>query len=125
MRSLFLLAFLFLSSAFLAGGCGWIRNPNPGESKYIMPELRSMERVSLDRAYRAAKIALGDFNYVITVDEKNVVAARLVGHGTGDEKVTIKLAWESKNFTKVSIRVGAFGAKEFSKSILEKMRKNY
>ena len=125
MRSLFLLAFLFVTSVFFAGSCGWIRNPAPGKSKYIMPELRSMERVDLDRAYKAAKIALGDFNYVITVDEKNVVAARLVGHGTGDEKVTIMLAWESKDFTKVTIRVGSFGAKEFSKSILEKMRKNY
>ncbi len=114
--------------AVLVSGCGVTAltgKPGINAPRYVVGTLRSRERVSLNRAYIAAKGALSALGYVKTVDDKTAVAARLVARDKHDTKISVRLDWETPRITEVAIRVGLFGDESTSWLILKEMRKRY
>jgi hypothetical protein len=99
--------------------------PPVGSPVLVFGELKSRERVSLERAHAAVLGALRELGYKITTDDKDAVAANVIGYGFGDTRANVKLKWVNRKITEVAIRVGTVGDEQASRLILERMRARY
>ena len=96
-----------------------------GSFAYLEGELKSIEGVSLDRAWKATQMAMDDLEFDIIGKAKDAFDAELSAVGAGGKKTTIALKKISDTVTEVKIRVGTFGNKALSQDILETMRKRF
>jgi hypothetical protein len=96
-----------------------------GTVAYVAGELKSIEEVSLDRAWTASKKAVGDLEFAITNMEKDAFYGQLTARGAGNKKIKIKLEKESDTVTEIRIRVGIFGDESMSRQILDKIKKGF
>lgn len=89
-----------------------------GAVAYVGGELKSTEDVSLDRAWDASQIAMGDLGFAITDRHKDIFNAELNARGVEVKKIRIALKKISDNSTEFRIRVGVFGDEAKSRQIL-------
>ena len=91
--------------------------------EYIKGELQSTEKVSLDKAYRAAGKAMQDLKSTVTSRQKDAFGGKVMARRATGKEVTVKLKRQSDSFTEIEIRVGTFGDEYISKEILDTMKK--
>jgi hypothetical protein len=84
--------------------------------------------VNLDSPYddvgRAADRAIADLQLAKVSEAKDAFSDHFVARTAGDKKVEIVVAKVGDHLTKVDIRVGTFGDKAVSMSILDKIKAN-
>jgi len=93
-----------------------------GTVAYVGGELKSTEKVSLDRAWGATQTAMGDLGFAITDRHKDVFNAELNARGVEVKKIRIALKKISDNSTELKIRVGVFGDEAKSQQILQAIK---
>jgi hypothetical protein len=123
-----LIAAMVLLSLLLSYGCAALLvggAAGAGAVAYVRGELKSIEDVSLDQAWPAAKQAMSDLELVVTSSEKDAFNGELTARGAGDKKIVVKLTKQSDAVTEIKIRVGAFGDEAMSRKILESIKKRY
>jgi len=96
-----------------------------GSLAYVKGELKSTEEVSLNRAWKAAQMAMDDLEFQITHKGKDAFDAELSASGVGGKKIKVALKKISDTRTEIRIRVGTFGDKSLSQQILEKIKKRF
>ena len=96
-----------------------------GTVAYIGGELKSTEAVSLNRAWKASQMAMGDLGFKITDKDKDAFDAELRASGAGRKKIRIALKRISDTSTEIKIRIGTFGDESLSRQILEKIEKQF
>jgi intein/homing endonuclease len=118
------LSLLFNSGcpAFLiaAGGAGGI-----GTYAYIVGELKSTEKVSLNTAWDATQKAMNDLEFTTTSKEKDAFDGQLIAKGAANKTIKVKLNRQSDTLTEIRIRVGTFGDTSLSLQILESIKKQF
>jgi hypothetical protein len=92
---------------------------------YIKGELKSTEGVSLNRAWKATRIAMRDLEFLTEEMEKDAFDARLSARGAGGKNIKIALKKLSPTLTEIGIRVGLFGNESLSRQILEKIKRRF
>jgi len=123
-----LTAVMILLSLLLSSGCAALvvgGAAGAGAVAYIRGELKSIEDVSLDQAFSAARQAMSDLELAVTSSEKDAFNGELIARGAGDKKIVVKLKKQSDAVTEIKIRVGTFGDEAMSRKILESIKKRY
>jgi hypothetical protein len=118
-----LVCIVFMSigcAAVIVGGAA-----GGGTIAYIKGELQSTEEVSLNRAWKATRIAMGDLEFLTEEMEKDAFDARLSARGAGGKNIKIALKKLSPTLTEIRIRVGLFGNESLSRQILEKIKRRF
>ena len=105
---------------FLMGGAA-----GAGTVAYVGGELKTVEEVSLNRAWDATQKAMKDLEFTITSKEKDAFNSQLIAKGAANKTIKIKLNKQSDTLTKIRIRVGTFGDESLSLKILESIKKQF
>ena len=96
-----------------------------GTVVYAKGDLEVILEEDLDVVYAASKKALTELEINIIGTDKDLLSAVVHGRGAEDKKVSIRLERVEKGrLVKLSIRVGTFGDKDFSKIIYDRINKN-
>lgn len=109
-------------AALLIGGGAAV---GAGSVAYVNGELRSVESVSLDAAWKAVENAMKQLELAEVAREKDALRAKMKARGAGDKKVVVKLKKVLEQSTELRVRVGLFGDKVLSQAILEAVRKRF
>ena len=109
---------IFIGAA--AGGAA-----GAGTVAYVGGELKSTEKVSLNRAWKASQIAMRDLEFNITDKGKDVFDAEVMASGAAGKKIKVALKKISDTHTEIRIRIGTFGDKSLSLKILERIKKRF
>jgi hypothetical protein len=96
-----------------------------GTIAYLKGELKSTEGVSLNRAWKATRIAMKDLEFLTEEMEKDAFDARLSARGAGGKNINVALKKISPTRTEIRIRVGLFGNESLSRQILEKIKQRF
>jgi len=105
---------------FLLGGA-----TGAGTVAYVGGELKTVQDVSLNKAWNATQKAMKDLGFTITSKEKDAFNGQLTSKGVANKIIKIKLKRESNRLTEIRIRVGTFGDKSVSLKILESIKKQF
>ncbi|TAL07312.1 MAG: DUF3568 family protein [Verrucomicrobia bacterium] len=125
-----LLVGLMLGIALLAqSGCalfvvGGAVAVGAGGYAYYSGELKGVESAPLDKVFDASVAAMGDLKFPITSQQKDAINGQLTARTATDLKVSIRFKAVSENTTEVRIRVGSFGDRALSYTVLENIRKH-
>ena len=103
---------------FLLGGA-----TGAGTVAYVGGELKTVEKVSLNKAWNATQKAMNNLGFTITSKEKDAFNSKLIAKGAANKIIKIKLKRKSDTLTEIRIRVGTFGDKSVSLKILEGIKK--
>jgi hypothetical protein len=119
-------AFLFAAAALVTGGCvaAVVVVGAAGTVAYVKGDLEAIVAKDLTAVYNACLKALPQLQITPTKTEKDVISAKIVGRGTDDEKITIKLRRTAADSTRLSIRVGFFGDETLSMLIYDRIKQN-
>jgi len=96
-----------------------------GTVGYIGGELKTVEEVSLNRAWNATQKAMNNLGFTTTSKEKDAFNGKLIAEGAANKIIKIKLNRQSDTLTEIRIRVGTFGDKSLSLQILESIKKQF
>ena len=96
-----------------------------GAVAYIRGELKTTEEVSLNRAWRAARMAMTDLEFSIASKEKNAFDGRIHASGASGKEIDVALKKIFPSRTEIRIRVGLFGDESLSRKILEAIKKRF
>jgi hypothetical protein len=113
-------SFSYGCAALVVGGAA-----GAGTVAYVRGELKSVEDVSLDHAWPAAKQAMSDLEFSTTSAEKDAFHGELIARGAGDKKIVVNLDRQSDTVTEIKIRVGTFGDEAMSREILDTIKKRF
>jgi hypothetical protein len=105
---------------FLLGGA-----TGAGTIAYVGGELKTVEDVSLKRAWNATQKAMKDLEFTITSKDKDAFNGKLIAKGATNRTIKIKLKRESNRLTEIRIRVGTFGDESMSLLILDRIKKQF
>ena len=105
---------------FLMGGAA-----GAGTVAYVGGELKTVEEVSLNRAWNATQKAMKDLGFTITSKEKDAFNSKLTAKSVANKIIKIKLNRQSDMLTEIRIRVGTFGDESLSLQILESIKKQF
>ena len=105
---------------FLMGGAA-----GAGTVAYVGGELKTVEEVSLNRAWDATQKAMKDLEFTITSKEKDAFNSQLIAKGAANKIIKIKLNRQSDTLTEIRIRIGTFGDESLSLKILESIKKQF
>ena len=108
------------ASLFLFGGAA-----GAGTVGYVGGELKSTEKVSLNRAWNATQKAMNNLEFTTTSKEKDAFNGKLIAKGATNKTIKIKLNRQSDTLTEIRIRVGTFGDESLSLQILESIKKQF
>ena len=94
---------------------------------YGSRELKSIEKISLHRAWEASQKAMKDLGFTITKEEKDPSDSwvQLTALGAGDRIIKVRLIKQSDNLTEIWIHIGPLGSKSLSVWILAKIREYF
>jgi hypothetical protein len=95
-----------------------------GTYAYVEGEVRSTLDAGMDQTWRASEAAIKELELTSTSNEKDALAARIVARGAGDKKIELKLKRIADTATEVRVRVGTFGDKSLSSTILDRVKKH-
>jgi len=109
------LLFTGCAAALIAGGAA----AGAGTVLYVGGDLESSFERSYDDVWQASLDGVKSLGLRPTKRDKQPKRGLIKTRRLDDKLVTIKVIPQTKNTTKVSIRVGTFGDKESSKEILE------
>ena len=107
---------LFLIGGGAAAGAGAVA--------YSRGQLRSVQETPFERAWDAAQDAMRDLGFVVTYQEKEPDAGKLLARTKDNEEVEVRLEAESTTVTEIRIRVGWLGNEALSNVILEKIKQH-
>jgi hypothetical protein len=105
---------------FLMGGAA-----GAGTVAYVGGELKTVEKVSLNKVWNATQKAMKDLEFTITSKDKDAFNGKLTAKGATNRTIKIKLKRESDRRTEIRIRVGTFGDESVSLKILECIKKQF
>ena len=105
---------------FLIGGAA-----GAGTAGYVGGELKTVEEVSLNRAWDATQKAMNNLGFTITSKEKDAFNSKLIAKSVANKIIKIKLNRQSNMLTEIRIRVGTFGDESMSLKILESIKKQF
>lgn len=105
---------------FLMGGAA-----GAGTVAYVGGELKTVQKVSLNKAWNATQKAMKDLGFTITSKEKDAFNGQLTAKGAANKIIRIKLKRQSNMRTEIRIRVGTFGDESVSLEILERIKKQF
>lgn len=105
---------------FVVGGAVAV---GAGGYAYVSGELKGAESAPLNKVWDATTAAMADMKFSITSQQKDAISAQLIARTSTDLKVTVRLKSVSENTTEVRIRVGTFGDRALSFTIMENIRK--
>lgn len=103
---------------------GEVRATPPGLATYVLGELKSVEKATLNRVWDASQKALEELKLPITSRQKEDTVANLIARGENDVKIRVNLLKQTEDLTEVRIRIGDTGDEILSRSILEKIKQN-
>jgi hypothetical protein len=124
----FLLLAGLLLSASLSIGCPAVLvggAAGGGAVAYVRGELKTTEEVPLNRAWKAAQMAMSDLEFTITDKQKDAFDSRLHASGAGGKAIDLALKKISPTRTEIRIRVGLFGDESLSRQILEGIKRRF
>lgn len=96
-----------------------------GAVSYTRGELKSMQAVTLDKAYETAQAMITDMSFTLVKKTKDAITATLEARGLGDKKIAVSLRRLEGNLTEIRIRVAIFGDEDASRQMLEKMKNHF
>ncbi|MBI5690760.1 MAG: DUF3568 family protein [Verrucomicrobia bacterium] len=102
--------------AVVAAGAG------AGTIAYLRGDLETTVSAGLDRAARAAGVALDQLKFARISQNQDALQAILVARNAADKRIEVRLERAGDNLTKVKIRVGVFGDETVSIAILDKIK---
>ena len=105
---------------FLMGGAA-----GAGTVAYVGGEMKTVEEISLNKAWNATQKAMKDLEFTITSKEKDAFNSQLIAKGAANKIIKIKLNRQSNMLTEIRIRVGTFGDESLSLQILEIIKKQF
>ena len=105
---------------FLIGGA-----TGAGTVAYVGGELKTVEEVTLNRAWNATQKAMNNLGFTITSKEKDAFNSKLIAKSVANKIIKIKLNRQSNMLTEIRIRVGTFGDESMSLKILESIKKQF
>jgi hypothetical protein len=105
---------------FLMGGAA-----GAGTVAYVGGELKTVQKVSLNKAWNATQKAMKDLGFTITSKEKDAFNSKLTAKGVANKIIRIKLNKKANMLTEIRIRVGTFGDESVSLEILERIKKQF
>jgi len=105
---------------FLMGGAA-----GAGTVAYVGGELKTVEEVSLNRAWDATQKAMNNLEFTTTSKEKDAFDGQLIAKGATNKTIKIKLNKQSDTLTEIKIRVGTFGDESLSLQMLESIKKQF
>jgi hypothetical protein len=101
----------------LAGSAG------AGTAVYVKGELQTNLEAPLERSIEATNRAVNNLEFMKISEEVDKMTGEITARTAQDKKIKIKLDKVTDNTTKISIRVGIFGDKALSHSLLEEIKK--
>ncbi|MDX2017286.1 MAG: DUF3568 family protein [Planctomycetota bacterium] len=115
------------ASALLLGagvltGCSTTPPTSAGEYSTVGRKLKSTQDASLEKAFEAAKGAMGDLQFTLKEDRKDALAGVVKAERADKTPVTIELTKITDKTTEVSIQVGTLGDEALSRTILDKLK---
>ena len=111
-----------LAISYPLGGCvPTLAGDGDGSIAYVAGELQAQEALSIDDSWSATIRALEALELNVKEQDKDALSAKAVAYGSDDKKVTVRLRRESADITGLKVRVGLWGDKGFSMTILEKI----
>jgi len=127
--SKFLVTLLLGAALLLQSGCalfvvGGAVAVGAGGYAYVSGELKGAESAPIDKAWDATVAAMADMKFPVTSQQKDAISGQLIARTSTDLKVTIRLKALSDNTTEVRIRVGTFGDRALSYTVMENIRKH-
>ena len=96
-----------------------------GALGYQMGELTTTRNITLNQAYFAGQQALDELGIVTVTREKDGLSAVLIGRGSEEKKITIRMKKIFDDVTQVGIRVGLLGDELQSRLIFERMERYF
>ncbi len=108
------------AGAILAGGAA----AGAGTYAYINGELRTTEKASLDRLWKASLQAMDSLELNVTNKDKDALTARIKATGSNDKDIYINMKSLSRISSELRIRVGLLGDKVLSERIHDEITKN-
>jgi hypothetical protein len=119
---LLMLSLPFMSGCalLLAGGAG---AAGAGTGVYVKGDLETNLEAPLERTIEATNRAIDNLEFVKISEEADKLTGEITARTAQDKKIKIKLDKVTDNTTKISIRVGVFGDKALSYSLLEEIKK--
>ena len=104
--------------AVVAGAAG------AGTVAYVSGGLDASLSTGYEKAVTASNLAIQQLEFAKISEKKDALTAYFTARTAGDRKVTIKVIKIADQATKVEIRVGFFGDKLLSMTILDKIKAN-
>ncbi len=80
---------------------------------------------SLEKVYRATKVAMGKLDLPLLLDRKDELSAKIESEFSDGKKIWIEVEYVSKYTTKVSIRVGTLGDELRSREISDMINQSF
>jgi hypothetical protein len=126
LKSLLALVSSFVAAIFLNGCAAVVVGgaAGVGTYAYINGELKVDENASLDRCFAATQAAMKDLEFTVTSTKKDALESRVEAKTALGTKIEVNLKKTSDVLTEVKIRVGTFGDKAMSQTILQKIEKH-
>lgn len=106
-------------AAVLGGGGA---APGVSPMAYVKGELRSIEEVPLNRAWKGTQMAMDDLEFRTTVKERMPSDAEAIANPVSGKKITGALKKIADTSTEIRILIGTFGDKSLSRQILERKK---
>ena len=118
-----------LTAMGMCGGCAAVLvggglAAGAGAITYVRGDLEMTVDHRIELVYRAAQQSLDDLEIKTIEAEKDALSARLVGRGSENKKVTIKIASTQGYRSQLSVRVGTFGDQTMSQIIWDRIQEN-
>ncbi|MDO8302408.1 MAG: DUF3568 family protein [Sedimentisphaerales bacterium] len=108
--------------ALLAGGCS--KSIDGSSYNYASGNFSTMLSDDVQKSFEASLKALDQLQLVHRETAKDVLGARIVTKTSADKKVTIMLTRASDTMTELTIKIGAMGDKDMSRTIYAKIIEN-
>lgn len=117
---------VILAATLAATGCR-LTDSGPAATTMarIRGELQTSEAVSLDRAFRAAQLALEELEFSIDEAGKDAMSAKVTGRGHDDRPAVVRMQRVAEEETRIGVRVGTIGSEHEATMLLEAMRRHF
>jgi len=118
--------FVFIMLYFINSGCAAVvvgAGVGTGVAWY-KGKLEETVSASVPHVHRAVQAGLRDLNITITEDRHDTLTAEVRGELANGKKVSIDAKSVGTSTTKLTIRVGTFGDKDFSLRIRDAIKKH-
>lgn len=117
-----------LTVALLNSGCAALligAAAGAGSAAYLKGELKSVEKVSVEKAYTKSLRALDQLGMFVTKKSRDKGMALIAARRADDTKITIKIKRIGDEIAEIRIRVGLLGDEGTSRQILEEIEKGF